>query len=238
MPSYITSLLSRESIADNTLTVRFAKPPGFTFSPGQYVDVALVSSPFHDLWGSLRTFSMVNAPFEDNLEFVMRTSNTAFKRALNVVPSGTTVALKGPAGHFYVDPDSTRPAVFLAGGVGIAPFLSILRQAEHDHSSRHFYLFYSNHELDESAYLNELRGRACGSLKLELVPTISGEAEAHWTGEKGRIDPAMLLRHIYPGTHPLYYIAGPSRFVGSMISVLTALDVGETDVQIENFGEF
>lgn len=181
---------------------------------------------------------MVNAPFEDNLEFVMRASDTAFKRALSVVPSGTTVALKGPAGYFYPDADNTRPAVFLAGGVGIAPFLSILRQAKHDRLSRRFYLFYSNHELAETAYLNELRRHASGSLKLELVPTITSGAEANWTGERGRIDPAMLLRHIPAGTHPVYYIAGPSRFVSATISVLTALDVGETDVQIENFGEF
>ncbi len=92
MPSYTSSLLARDSIAANTLAVHFAKPPGFAFSAGQCADVALVSSPFHDLWGDLRTFSMASAPFEDHLEFVMRLSNTAFKRALSVVPMGRRVS--------------------------------------------------------------------------------------------------------------------------------------------------
>ncbi len=239
MPSYTTSLLARESVADNTLAVRLAKPPGFAFHAGQYADIALVSSPFHDLWGNLRTFSIVSAPFEDDLEFVMRLSNTAFKRALSFVPTGTTVTLKGPAGNFYLDSDDTRPAVFLAGGVGIAPFLSMLRQAEHDRSPRLFFLFYSNHKVSDSAYLGELRRYVAGSpLRLELIPTITGDAGSAWTGEKGRIDTAMLHRYLSSTIHPVCYVAGPSRFVSGMISVLTAMDLGEADVQVEDFGDF
>ena len=239
MPSNTSSLLARESVADNTVAVHFAKPPGFEFRAGQYVDLVLTSPPFHDLWGDLRTFTIASAPFEDHLEFVMRLSNTAFKRALSILPMGTTVGLKGPAGSFQLDSKDSRPAVFLGGGVGIAPFLSMLRQVEHDRSSRPFYLFYSNHEVSDSAYLSELRKHAAeSSLALELIPTLTGDAGSDWTGERGRIDAAMLLRHIPAGTHPVYYIAGPSQFVSVMISVLAALNVGEADMQIEDFGEF
>jgi ferredoxin-NADP reductase len=239
MPSHTSSLLARESVADNTLAFHFVKPAGFAFRAGQCADVALVSSPFHDLWGNLRTFSIASAPFEDHLEFVMRLSNTAFKRALSVAPRGTTVVLKGPAGKFYLDSHDTRPAVFLAGGVGIAPFLSMLRQAEHDRSPRPFYLFYSNHEVSDSAYLGELSQFATNNvLRLKLVPTITADGGSDWNGERGRIEAAMLQRHIPAGTHPVYYVSGPSQFVSSMISVLTALDAGEADVQIEDFGEF
>ena len=239
MPAYISSLLTREFVGDNTLAVDLIKPPGFTFRPGQYADVTLIASPFHDVWGDLRTFSIASAPFEDHLEFVMRLSNTAFKRALSLAPTGTTVDLKGPAGTLQLDPDETRPAVFLAGGVGIAPFLSMLRQAEHERSPRQFYLFYSNHEISDFAYLGELRKFATtNALRLKLVPTMTGDVGSGWTGERGRIDASMLRRHIPVGTHPAYYISGPSQFVSAMISVLTALDVGEADVQIEDFGEF
>lgn len=239
MPSYTSSLLARESVAHDTLGVHFTKPSNFAFRAGQYADVALVSSPFHDLWGDLRTFSIASAPFEDHLEFVMRLSNTAFKRALSVVPTGTTIALKGPAGTFHLDPDDTRPAVFLAGGVGIAPFLSMLRQAAHDRSQRPFYLFHSNHEASDSAHLSELSRLATdGSLRLAFIPTITGGASSGWMGEKGRIDAAMLRRHVPASTHSVYYVSGPSQFVSAMISVLTALDVGEADMQIEDFGEF
>ena len=114
MPSNTSSLLARVSVADNTVAVHFAKPPGFEFRAGQYVDLVLTSPPFHDLWGDLRTFTIASAPFEDHLEFVMRLSNTAFKRALSILPMGTTVGLKGPAGSFQLDSKDSRPAVFLA----------------------------------------------------------------------------------------------------------------------------
>ncbi len=116
MPSNTSSLLARKAVADNTLAVHFAKPPGFEFRAGQYIDIVLTSSPFHDLWGDLRTFSIASAPFEDHLEFVMRLSTTAFKRALSILPIGTTVTLNGPAGNFQLDSKNSRPAVFLAGG--------------------------------------------------------------------------------------------------------------------------
>ncbi len=239
MPSYISSLLARESVAGNTLAVHFAKPSGFVFRAGQYADVDLVSPPFHDLWGDLRTFSIASAPFEQHLEFVMRLSNTAFKRALSAMPSGTTVALKGPAGSFHLDSGDTRPAVFLEGGVGIAPFLSMLRQAAHDRSPRPFYLFYSNHEVSDSAYLSELRRHVSGgALRLKFVPAITGDADSGWSGERGRIDAAMLRRYLPPTVHPICYVAGPSHFVSGMISVLTAMDLGEADVRVEDFGDF
>ncbi|HEU5399970.1 MAG TPA: FAD-dependent oxidoreductase [Terriglobales bacterium] len=239
MPTYTSSLLAREFVGDNILAVDLIKPPGFTFRAGQYADVALVSSPFHDVWGDLRTFSIASAPFEDHLEFVMRLSDTAFKRAMSLAPTGTTVDLKGPAGTLQLDPDETRPAVFLAGGVGIAPFLSMLRQAAHDRSPRPLYLFSSNHETKDFAYLGELgKSATTNALRLKLVPTVTGNAGSGWTGERGRIDASMLRRHIPAGTHPAYYISGPSQFVSAMISVLTALDIGEADTQIEDFGEF
>ncbi len=129
--------------------------------------------------------------------------------------------------------------MFIAGGVGIAPFLSMLRQAEHDRSPRPFYLFYSNHDTSHSAYLDQLRGYVNGGpLRLKFVPTITGDAGWSWTGERGRIDPAMLRRCLPSTIHPDYYVAGPSQFVSRMISALTAIDVGEAAVQVEDFGEF
>ena len=239
MSSYITSMVAQKYVANNTLAVSLAKPAGFTFQAGQYADVVLLLAPFHDLWGNLRTLSMVSAPFEYNLEFVMRISTTAFKRNLSTAPEGTALDLKGPAGNFHLHTEDRRPAVFIAGGVGIAPFVSILRQAEHDRAMHEFYLFHSNPRVSDAPYLEELRNRATdGLLRFHFIPTITGDGDADWYGERGRIDSNMLRRYVPLEAHPVYYIAGPSRFVSAMNSVFTALDVGEVDVQTENFGEF
>ncbi len=239
MPSYQSWLLSREYVAKDTLAIHLAKPLGFRFHAGQYADVVLADASVHDLWGNLRTFSMACAPFEADLEFVVRVSTTAFKRALSTAPPGTAIELKGPGGDFHLHCDIRRPAVFLVGGVGIAPFLSMVRQARHDHAGHEFYLFYSNRHADDAAYLDELRRFVPDpALRFHLIPTITGGAELAWDGEKGRIDARMLQRYVPSDVHPVYYVAGLSQFVSGMISALTAVGAGEADVRIEDFGEF
>ncbi len=239
MPSYRTLLLSREYVAEGTFAVRVAKPGGFSFHAGQYADLVLLEPPHHDLWGDLRTFSIASAPCDADLEFLMRISNTAYKQVLSAAPVGSAMELNGPAGELRLHPDASRPVVFLAGGVGIAPFLSMLRQAQHDRAAHAFHLFYANRRPGDTAYLGELRKlAAAGPLNFHLVPTITGNYAADWNGERGRLDAPMLRRYLPRGIHPLYYVAGPSQFVSGMISVLTAMDVGETDLRIEDFGEF
>jgi enoyl-CoA hydratase/carnithine racemase len=85
-----------------------------------------------------------SAPFEDQLMFVTRMRDTAFKRSLKKVPLGTVVKMDSAMGSFTLHKNSAKPAVFLAGGIGITPFSSIVRQADHDQAPHKLYLFYSN----------------------------------------------------------------------------------------------
>jgi ferredoxin-NADP reductase len=122
--------------------VRGRRPPGLTFHAGQYVDLVLPDPPRRDVWGNLSTFSIASAPYEPDLEILMRVSSTAFKQALNTAAIGVPVELKGPAGNLHLHADINRPAIFLAGGVGVAPFISVLRQAGHDGARHDFHLSY------------------------------------------------------------------------------------------------
>ena len=119
MPSYQVKLSGREQVAEGTVAFRFEKPAGFAFRAGQAVVLELADR---------RTFSLVSAPFESELVIATRMRDTAFKRALNALPDGASVKLTGPLGQFRLA-DTARPAVFIAGGIGITPFMSMLRQA-------------------------------------------------------------------------------------------------------------
>lgn len=241
MPTFTTRLRERQCVAEGTIAVQLDKPAGFQFQAGQYVDLLVVTEPVSGLEGNSRTFSVASAPYQETLELVMRMSGSGFKTAVNKIPIGSVFELKGPAGSFRLHDDSSRPAVFLAGGIGLAPFLSILRQARQDRSRHKFYLFYSNRVLSEAAYLEELkRFSHIGTVKLHLIPTLTRTAGplTDWEGETGRINAAMLRRHLPNNLRSVYYIAGPSQFVSGMISVLTAIDVGESDTRVEDFGEF
>src|SRR6266568_937201 len=131
MPKYETKLTASETVAEGTMAFHFAKPADFKFTAGQSMNVSLMDPPETDAKGNARTFSIVSAPHENELVIATRMRDTAFKRVLKAMPAGGRVSLRGPAGMFTLDPADDRPAVFLAGGIGVTPFVSMLREAAH-----------------------------------------------------------------------------------------------------------
>src|SRR5215472_15833099 len=129
MPKFETTLKNNETVAEGTMAFQFAKPAGFVFKPGQSMNVSIIDPPETDAKGNARTFSIVSAPHESELVIATRMRDTAFKRVLKAMPAGGRVSLRGPAGLFTLDPADSRPAVFLAGGIGVTPFASMLRDA-------------------------------------------------------------------------------------------------------------
>ena len=150
---YRSKLLSRVEIAEGTMAFHFEKPSQFDYRPGQSADVTLSSPPETDSEGNVRTFSIASSPFENHLIFATRMRDTAFKRSLKKVPLGTQVMIGSAMGSFTLHKNSARPAVFLAGGIGITPFISIVRQADHDRLPHKLYLFYSNRRPEDAPFL-------------------------------------------------------------------------------------
>src|SRR5437016_12767988 len=155
--SYQCKLLNRVEVAEGTMAFRFEKPPGFDFKPGQSADLTLLNPPETDSEGNIRTFSIASAPFEDQLRFATRMRDTAFKRSLKKVPLGTVVKMDSAMGSFTLHKNSAKPAVFLAGGIGITPFSSIVRRADHDRAPHRVYLLYSNLRPDGAPFREVLR---------------------------------------------------------------------------------
>ena len=127
-------LTKREEIAEGTMAFHFAKPADFQFRAGQSIDLTLLNPPETDAEGNSRAFSIASAPFDNDLMIATRMRDTAFKRVLRKASPGLQVKIDGPGGSFVLHRKSEKPAVFLAGGIGITPFLSIIRQAGHDQS--------------------------------------------------------------------------------------------------------
>jgi ferredoxin-NADP reductase len=108
---------------------RFEKPEGFTYKAGQNSDFTLIEPLETDPEGNKRTFSLVTTPAEDHLAITTRMRDTAFKRTLRVMEDGTKLTIEGPYGDLTLHENTARPAVFLAGGIGITPFHSMVRDA-------------------------------------------------------------------------------------------------------------
>ena len=107
-----------------------------------------------------------------------RMRDSAFKRALKRIPLGTTVKIDGPSGSLTLHKNSSKPAVFLAGGIGITPFLSILRQAAKDKIPHCLYLFYSNRRPEDAPFLETLTELQRANPNFRFVPTMT-EIENH-----------------------------------------------------------
>src|SRR6202162_414729 len=133
MADQASKLIRREEVAEGTIAFHFEKPTGFKFKAGQFADVTLVDPPESDAEGSTRSFSIASPPFENELVFTTRMRDTAFKRSLKKVPLATEVKIGSAAGSFTLHKNRAKPAVFLAGGIGITPFLSMVRQFDHDY---------------------------------------------------------------------------------------------------------
>ena len=237
MPVFESKLQSSETIAVGTQAFHLHKPDGFRFLPGQSISLVLTDASGLDRRDRSHTFSLVSEPFDDRLTVATRMRDSPFKRALKALPIGGAVQIRGPNGSMSLDGDVTRPAVFLAGGIGITPFVSMLRQQARDGMPRRLHLFYSNRTPEDAAFLAELRQLAERNPNFGFVPTMTGLERAHevWAGETLRIGTELLAKHISDLAAPIYYVAGPPGMVGAVRELLGAAGVGGDAIRSEEF---
>jgi ferredoxin-NADP reductase len=237
-------LKSRSEVAERTLEFRFDKPTGMTFKAGQFMDLTLLNPPETDAEGSTRGFSINSAPDDPELMFTTRLRDTAFKRVLKTMPIGTEVKVEGPFGSLTLHNNANRPAVFLAGGIGITPFRSIVRWAAHQRLPHRLFLFYANRRPEDAPFLDEMTGLAAANPNFTVIPTMTKMSDSRqpWKGETGYIDQALLEKYL-SGTSsvgkalagPVYYLAGPPAMVAGLHAMLNGAGVDDDDIRTEEF---
>ena len=229
IPAIATTLLAREEIAEGTMAFHFAKPAGFAFKPGQAIDLVL---------GGLRhAYSIVSAPFENELVVATRMRDSEFKRALRAAKPGSTAGIEGPFGSLTLHKDAARAAILIAGGIGITPFVSMLRQLAADGFRRPVALLYSIRRVNDGAFLDELRALAARHANFRLVATVTQEGPTGrpWEGENGHIDAAMIGRARRGLPRPVYYLAGPPAMVAGLRQMLEGAGVEDDEIRAEEF---
>lgn len=237
MSTFEVELKRHELIAEGTMAFYFEKPTEFKFKAGQAIDVTLISPRETDVEGNTRAFSIVSAPFEDELVVATRLRDTAFKRELSRLVPGSSVRVTGPFGSFGLHDDPAKAAVFLAGGIGITPIISILRQAAHDQQRHRLFLLYSNRRPEDAAFLDELQRleRANPNFRLIGVMTQLKNSRHSWVGETGPIRAELLRNAVGEIQGPIYYIAGPVAMVAAMRDVLNEAGADADDIRSEEF---
>jgi len=233
------TIKDREEVAKDTLKVDFdLQGEEVTFRPGEFFNIDLIDPPYDDEKGPHRHFSIVNSPNEKGIiTMVTRERDTAFKRSLMDMELGSEVEIGKIAGEDFTLPDDTRrPLVFIAGGIGIAPFISMLRYVMEEGLAYDITLLYSNREKESSAFLDEIEERAAGNVNLELVLIMTDDPS--WEGETRRIDAELIADYLENPPSRAYMIAGPPGMNKEISAELEKLGVEKKYIKASNFAGY
>jgi len=206
------------------------------FLAGQYFDIQI---PGTDIW---RSFSPANVPANDNyMEFLIRMlPDGKFTNYLREdAYSGQLLKIRGPFGSFYLrDEESDTPRYFLAGGTGLAPVVSMVRQIKLDgEKNRDTRLYFGVTNQDELFYTKELE-----QLKYDIanltVKVAVWKPDETWDGEKGNV--VELLKHdLENGNNgqakPELYLCGPPGMMDATYEACLELGIPKDSIHTEKF---
>lgn len=207
------------------------------FKPGQYFFVTLPKLFYPDQRGNKRHFSIVNSPNEKNvLSNATRLTDSGFKKTLSELEIGSRVEVGPISGSFVLPEETKRPLVLIAGGIGITPFMSILRFTQEESLPYKIILIYSNRDKSSTAFLDELQNIGKQNSNIELILTMTQDET--WEGEKRKIDSQFIKDYTLKLKKPMFYIAGPPVMVEATVNSLHGIGVKQEDIKEENFSGY
>jgi ferredoxin-NADP reductase len=208
------------------------------FRPGQYFWVTLLDPPYDDEKGPRRHITVVTSPTERGvLGLATRLRDSAFKRSLAELPEGTEVEVEQPKGSFVLPQETDRHYVFIAGGIGITVFRSMLRYIADEGLPHRVTLVHSNRDRESTAFYDELRELEAANPNLEIVYTMT--QDSGWEGETRRIDAEMLRDYLGEELDSYtYLIAGPPAMVDGVAEALQGAGIPEDQVLPARFSGY
>jgi ferredoxin-NADP reductase len=208
------------------------------FRPGQYFWVTLLDPPYEDEKGPRRHISVATSPNERGvLGLCTRIRDSAFKRSLVELPLGVEVEVEQPKGEFVLPAETDVPYVFLAGGIGITVFRSMLRFIAEEGLPHRVTLVYSNRDRESTAFLDELSELAREHANIDLVLTMTDDES--WEGERRHIGPELLRDHLDGDLSGYrYLLAGPPGMVEGVTASLRQAGIPEERIRPERFSGY
>ncbi len=239
-PTFSSRLVGSWRVADQTMAFRFDRPTHWSFKAGQFVDITLVNPSETDSEGNVRGFSLASAPDEETLLLATRMRDTAFKRSLAAALPETEFKIEGPFGDFSLHHETRRPAVMIAGGIGITSFRSMVLGATHRKLKHRIVLFYFNRRLEDAPFLEELQLLESRNPYYRLIAVMIQPERSRrgWGGETGHLSEAMLKSYLNDLDSPIYYVAGPAPMVEGIREVLNSAGIDKDDVRTEEFAGY
>ena len=232
------TIKEKQEVAKGTLFVTFdLGGEDVEFQPGQYFWVELLDPPYDDEKGPRRHITVVTSPTERGmLGLATRLRDSAFKRSLAEMPEGSPVDVEQPKGSFVLPEDTSKQYAFIAGGIGITPFRSMLRYMADRGLDYNVTLVYSNRDVESTAFLDELEELENAIPGLRLVCTMTDDPS--WEGDTRMLD-AAVLRDILGDLESIQFmIAGPPGMAKSVEAALLEAGLSEDQVKSDSFSGY
>jgi ferredoxin-NADP reductase len=230
-------LKERREIGNGILAFAFEYPQGFSHRLGQYMEWTLPLGEL-DERGNRRYFSIASSPTESELLIAARfyPKSSRYKQVMAAMEAGDQIVAAELSGDFVLPRDPKVPLVFIAGGIGITPFRSMLKYLTDSGEKRDIVLIYSSSRADQIVFRDVFAeaGRAIG-LKTVYTLTDQSHLPADWDGEKGYIDEAMIRRSVPDFDKRTYFISGSPEMVETVKKSLRAAGVRRWKIRSDYF---
>ncbi len=222
-------------LSPTTAEFAFALPQKIKFNPGQYMEWTLPHKNT-DSRGNRRYFSISSTPNEEDLKVTVRFNNpsSSYKQFLSKMREGDKIFASQLSGDFVLS-DDPKPIALIAGGVGVAPFKSMIQDIIEKGIKKDIILIYSNKTEDEIIF-KDLFEKAKGyGVKTVYVLTDVEHLPLGWTGEKGRLNQDKIREIIPDYNQRIFYLSGPQLMVQSFQEILKEMGVKRTQVKKDFF---
>lgn len=228
-------ILEKKEIATGTLQVTYDLMGGdLSFKSGQYFFITLINPSFNDERGSRRHFSAITSPNQKgSISMATRITESAFKKSLLKLPVGTEVEVGPVAGVFTLPEDTSIPLVWISGGIGITPFMSMLRYIYEEKLPYKITLIYSNRNRASTVFLEELQTLEKSIPNFKLILSMTDDSE--WGGEKRMVDANFIKEYLADINSYKYMVVGPPGMVSALWKALIEAGVSSGNIRKENF---
>jgi ferredoxin-NADP reductase/nitrite reductase/ring-hydroxylating ferredoxin subunit len=215
-------LISKQTEQPGVVSFFFQPTSSITWTPGQYA-IYHIPHTNPDDKGETRCFTIASTMQEGHIQLTTRISSSTFKQALNTLAMGSSVEIQAIEGSFVVK-DQNQPLVFIAGGISITPFRSMLVDMAHRKLNIPVTLLYGSRTAD-TIFGTELDQLAATYQSLHIKYLINPH----------QLDAAAIQQAGYPVALAKYYISGPEPMVTALGKVVKDLGVPDNHIQHDAF---
>ena len=230
-------LRKKTRLAPDILEFAFRRPQRLAFAPGQYLEFTL-GHAHADSRGNRRYFTLASSPTEDQVRLGVRFSpqGSSFKQALARLDSRGPLLGGQLAGDFILPRDPRRKLVFIAGGIGITPYRSMLKYLIDMRMPRDVVVLYANRRPADIVYQDVLND-AQTQLGARVIYTVTDRSQvpAGWQGASGRVDAQMIAAVAPDYRERWFYLSGPPEMVRATDAALRQLGIPSSHIKRDYF---